>query len=73
MKILNHFIIVILAFSMSAISMNGAFAQNDTSYPPLNDLGDGNVFYITTHGLFLPGQTVEITGNLVTVNSIQLL
>src|SRR5574337_357065 len=72
MKILNYSVIVILAFSMPTIFMSGAFAQNDTSYPPLNDLGDGNVFYIATHGAFLPGQTIEITGNLVIVDSIRI-
>ena len=70
MKVLNHCIIAILVFSIPAISMADAFAQNDTSYPPLNDLGDGNVFSIVVHDLFQPGQTVEITGNLLTVNPI---
>lgn len=48
------------------------FAQNDT-HTPLNDLGDGNPFFMTIKGSFLPGQLVEISGNLVTVNPVQII
>lgn len=38
-KILNHCIIAIFVFSIPAIAMTNAFAQNDTFYPSLNHLG----------------------------------
>ena len=74
MKTLHYSIIAIFVFSTSIIVMTDAFAQNDTStHPPLNDLGDGNIFFMVAKGPFLPGQLVEINGNLITVNSIQIV
>lgn len=71
MKTLHFFVIAIIFFASTIVMIN-AFAQNDT-YPPLNDLGDGNPFFMAVKGSFLPGQLVEISGNLVTVDPIQIV
>jgi len=69
----SHFsIIIISVFVIFLAFTTGAFAQNDT-HSPLNDLGDGNPFLITVKGSFLPGQLVEINGNLVTVDPIHIV
>src|SRR5579872_5913359 len=72
MKILYLFIITIFVLFASTIVMADAFAQSDT-HTPLNDLSDGNPFFMIVKGSFLPGQLVEISGNLVTVDPIQIL
>ncbi|MDC8451626.1 MAG: hypothetical protein KGH99_00965 [Thaumarchaeota archaeon] len=72
MKTLPLFMITIFVLFASTVVMADAFAQNNAS-PPQNDLGDGNPFFMTIKGSFLPGQLVEISGNLVTVDPIQIV
>ncbi len=70
MKISHFSIIVISIFVISLTSTTGAFAQNSTTYSSSNDLGDGNVFFMTAKDLFLPGDLVEVNGSLITTNPI---
>src|SRR5690349_8385469 len=79
MKIL-HLVAIIVSMSFTFFVTSHAYAQcvygsgiNCSNYPPLNDLGDGNPFFMTVKGSFLPGQLVEISGNLVTVDPIQII
>src|SRR5574340_806711 len=72
MKSLHLFMVTISVLFASTIVMVDAFAQNDTQ-SPLNDLGDGNPFFMTVTGSFLSGQLGEISGNLVTVDPIQIV
>lgn len=70
MKTLHLSTIIVLV--ISTMVTTNVFAQNDT-HTPLNDLGDGNPFFMTVKGSFLPGQLVEISGNLVTVDPVQII
>lgn len=79
MKII-HLVAIIVSMSFILFVTGHAYAQcvdgsgiNCSNYPPLNDLGDGNPFFMTVKGSFLPGQLVEISGNLVTVDPVQIV
>jgi hypothetical protein len=73
MKTLRPSITVTSVFIALTIVMPYASAQNNTSYLPLNDLEDGNVFLMAVKGPFLSGGFVGIYGNLVTVNPIRIV
>lgn len=73
MKTLHPSITVTSVFIALTIAMPYASAQNNTSYPPLNDLEDGNVFLMAVKGPFLSGGFVGIYGNLVTANPIRIV
>ena len=73
MKTLHLSIIVTSVFIALTIVMPCASAQNNTTYPPLNDLEDGNVFSMAVKGPFLSGGFVGIYGNLVTTNPIRIV
>ena len=70
MRISHFSIISIFVFVISLTFTTSAFAQNNTAYSSSNDLGDGNVFFMTAKDLFLPGDLVEINGSLITTNPI---
>lgn len=68
---MSHFSIIIMSvFVISLAFTTNAFAQNSTAYSSSNDLGSGNVFFMTTKDLFLPGDLVEVNGSLITPNPI---
>ena len=64
-----HFVLVV-----TVLAVIGVTSGQDDAYAstPSNDLGDGNVFSMTTNGAFFPGNYIEIDGNLVTVNPIKI-
>ncbi|MDE1770425.1 MAG: hypothetical protein KGI28_07745 [Thaumarchaeota archaeon] len=52
---------------------NSFYVNLENQVMAKNDLGDGNIFNIQASDFGLPGDTIEINGNLVTKDSIKIM